>query len=328
MFDVVTIGDSIQDIFLVPRKEEFIKPNLQKKADEPLLCFGRGEKIVVEEVFYDIGGSACNVAVGLSRIGLNSAIISAVGDDQKAVKIEKKLAVEKVSLEYFKKIKKIETSFSIILLYEKERTILVYRGLKDYSKLKIASNLKTNWLYVGPLGFNFESIYHQVISCVCEKNIKLAINPGNLQIEKDKEVLNSILNVASILFLNREEAQEILKMPKYALPKDLLINLHKLGPEIVVMTDGKKGAYCYDGTTCWQGDPFPAQRVEVTGAGDAFASGFLAGIINNIDTKESLKWGLVDSASVVGKIGAQTNLLTKSKIIKDLNKIRLPIYKI
>jgi len=327
MFDVITIGDCTEDIFLTPGGLGVKYEMSSGRTHAPVLCFGRGEKVAVEDVYYDIGGSACNSAVGLARLGFKTAIVAAAGKDEKADKIRQMLSKEFFSTNYLKIIKSMETSFSIVLAYQGERTILIFRGLKDYAQLQVP-NVQTKWLYIGPLGHNFAKIYQQAISLACEKNIKIAVNPGGLQIEKGADALSPILRVASILFVNKEEAEQLTHLSGYHEVKDLLICLKNLGPEIVAITDGKKGAYCFDGDQMFKSDIFPAQRKEATGAGDAFACGFLAAILEGLPIIDALKWGIVNSAFVVEEVGAQTKLRTKRQIIKVLQTTHFTVLKV
>ena len=91
--------------------------------------------------------------------------------------------------------------------------------------------------------------------------------------------------------------------------KDLLLGLSKLGPEIIVITDKNKKISAYDGKKKYFLIPHKIKVVERTGAGDAFASRFVAGLIVGKSIKESLKLGLRESESVIKYFGAKNNLL-------------------
>lgn len=332
MYDVIAIGDATRDIFITPIPEEIdlIKPKSPAEHVERFICFEYGEKVTVENAQFDIGGSACNVAVGLHRLGLKAAFVGGLGEDENAQDILGRLEKEGVETKFVKSFKKVKSSFSVILSFKSERTIFVYHGLEDYGKLKIPQNLKANFIYLGPLGRGYEKLYQEAIALAAEKNFKIVLNPGSLQIRAGKEKLASILRVCQILFVNKEEAEKLVESYSstllttggYPVEKSLLENLKKLGPEIVVITDGPKGAYVYDGKEMLKAPPFPHHRVELTGAGDAFSSAFLAAQILGEDLRTSLKWGLINGALAVEKVGAQTNLATKSKIEKLILKVR------
>jgi sugar/nucleoside kinase (ribokinase family) len=339
MYDIVTIGDVVSDLFIKPRELKVVCPAgrlKEKTCFEPVLCLRYGDKIPIEDIHYDIGGSAANVAVGLARQGFKVGLIARVGKDTEGEEIFSKLQKSGVSTRFVIKMKEIKTNFSVIFSYKGERTILVYRGLSDYSLLKPPLNLKTKWFFVGPLGEGYEKLYNQIASLVATKNIKLALNPGTIQIAEGG--LKEILRITEILFVNKEEAEKILKIRSPAQPKELLSGLKKMGPEIVIITDGSEGAYCvakrfpseargsysFDGKEYLKIGAFKAKREEVTGAGDAFSSGVLGALILKKDIRQALSWGIVNSASVIEKIGAQKGLLSIPQIEKNLKKAPYP----
>jgi len=327
MFDIITLGDAVSDLFIKPEELSIMCPASKIKERtcfEPVLCLGYGEKISIEDIHYDIGGSAANVAVGLARQGFKVGFIGAVGRDSKGAEILARLKEEGVSPRFLKKIKEIKTNFSLIFSYKGERTILVYRGLVDYSQISIPKNLSTKWLFIGPLGEGFEKLYSQIISLVCQKNIKLALNPGRIQIKKGGSALKEILPVSKVLFLNKEEAEEICLTKRPALLKDLLASLKAMGPEIIFITDGSEGAYSFDGEEYLKISAYRADRKEVTGAGDAFSAGALGALVLGKDTKEALQWGVINSASVIEKIGAQNGLLSLPQIQRRLKGAPYP----
>jgi len=326
MFDVVTIGDAVSDIFIRPSELSVTCPMGRirgKTCFEPVICLPYGDKIPISEIHYDIGGSAANVAVGLSRLGFNTGFIGAVGKDQNGQKIISRLEKEGVKTKWVKQGKDVQTNFSLIISYKGERTILVYRGLEDYSQLELPKVLNTKWLYVGPLGEGFEKLYSAIISKVAEKNIKLSLNPGTLQIESKAE-LKRILRVAEIVFVNKEEAEEIVGLSRPALVKDLLKALKQYGAKVVVITDGAEGAYSFDGEEFLHISAYQAKRKEVTGAGDAFSTGCLGALVLGKDVREGLRWGVINSASVIEKNGAESGLLNISQIERRLNRAPNP----
>lgn len=325
MYDIVTIGDVVSDLFIKPKELAVMCPAgrlKEKTCFEPVLCLRYGDKIPIEDIHYDIGGSAANVAVGLARQGFKVGLMTRVGKDTEGEEIFSKLQKSGVSTRFVIKMKEIKTNFSVIFSYKGERTILVYRGLSDYSLLKPPPNLKTKWFFVGPLGKGYEKLYNQIASLVATKNIKLALNPGTIQITEGR--LKEILRVTEILFVNKEEAEKILKIRLPAQAKELLSGLFKMGPEIVFITDGSEGAYSFDGKEYLKIGAFKAKREEVTGAGDAFSSGVLGALILGKDIRQALSWGIVNSAKVIEKIGAQKGLLSIPQIEKNLKKAPYP----
>lgn len=316
MFDVITIGDCVNDIFITPCSSHFCSKQINMQGDK--LMIRHGDKISVDEIYNSLGGSAANVAVGLTRLGLKTTIISSVGKDQIGEEIKAKLGEELVDTSLLKTLS-TKTSTSIIIIFDKERTVFIYRGLKDYGKLKLPKNLHTSWIYLGPVSNEYSINYNQLISLSCEKNVQIALNPGNRQIEKGKNDLMRILKVTKVLILNLQEALDLTELPTFTDIKKLLLVIKNFGPQTVIITDGKNGAYAFDGEEYWKVDIYSSVTVvEPTGAGDAFSSGFLASYIEEGDLKEALKWGIINSTMVIENYGAQTNLQTKNKIEKLL----------
>lgn len=323
-FDLITFGACAQDIFLQPHPDSLLVPRGEKSFSHPMLCMGYGEKIIVDDVYYDIGGSACNVAVGASRLGLKTAIISARGDDFAGNLVKERLTKENVGQYYLKKIKNIKTSFSVIINYRGERTIFVYHGLKDYSKLTIPAALPARYLYLGPIGNGYSFAYRQAIALASERNIGIVLNPGAIQIKERPAILFSLLRVTKILILNREEALELSGGSPAAPAKILLSELSKKGPEIVVITDGDNGVYASDGHNFFRLPASRTQLLDATGAGDAFSSGFLACWLKQGSLQGALRWGILNSTLAIERLGAQKGLLTAreiNKLLKTTSKL-------
>ena len=95
---------------------------------------------------------------------------------------------------------------------------------------------------------------------------------------------------------------------------ELLEHLRELGPKIVVITDGQKGSYAYDGAKKYYLNIFDAPIVERTGCGDAFGSGFTAALAYGGDVKEAMRWGNVNASGVIQYVGAQKGLYTREEI--------------
>ena len=98
----------------------------------------------------------------------------------------------------------------------------------------------------------------------------------------------------------------------------LIRTLWKAGPATVVLTDGKRGAYAFDGGSIYTVGSFPAHKVETTGAGDSFAAAFMAARMRGKNLSDCLQWGAVNSASVIAVVGPQPGLLRRAEIERRL----------
>jgi len=322
--DVITMGDCMRDTFLFPSIEEMEKPVSHEKIQsdekfEEFLVFGLGDKITISEVDFSFGGTAGNVAVGLAKQGYKTSIISAVGSDGE--ELIDWLKKKNVSTENLKIYKNEKTSFSMIVSYKGERTIFVYHAFGPDS-FRLPEKLNTNWLYLGPMAKGYERIFNSVTNQVIKNDLKVAINPGSVQIDAGAQSFGGLLKLISVIFLNRQEAQKLSGLSGVPAIKDIAKIINAAGPQIVVITDGKEGAYVYNATDFLKVGAYPGHRLDATGAGDAFASAFLGGLLKDLTLRDCLKWGVVNSASVIEKVGAQEGLLSAAVIARRAKEYR------
>lgn len=313
MFDLVTIGDIKLDTFvLVP--EASVQCSL--KMPDCQLCLDYGKKIPVELVDSQIAGSAPNVAVGLSRFKFKTAIISMMGKDGTRQMAKDTLKRENVSSRFIITHQKAKSGFAVVLNYHGERTILAAHARCLY---RLPSNLPTKWLYLSELGTGYENIFRQIAALRRKKKIGLAFNPGAVQIAEKKQGFLALIGLSDLLFVNREEAQEITGEQSNEIHR-LSTALYLRGAKHIIITDGKAGAYDFDGKKLRHCPAFPGKLIEATGAGDAFASGFIGALLHGNSSAEALRWGSVNAASVIGYVGPQKGLLSDREIRKRLKK--------
>lgn len=320
-FDVVTIGDAILDTFLsLEHASEFAR--LRKETDE--ICIKEGAKVLIDDAQFLLGGNASNVAVGLSRLGLQVGLFAELGDDEFSEKLIKALKSEHVDLSHTIHTRDAPSTFSVILNLLGDRVAFVRHVHREH-KFDFSS-LQTNWVYLTSFGKNWRHVYAQVAEMAKAKRIKLAFNPGSAQIHEGRESFADVLAVADILFINRDEAEIILhgKIPEKSLKEteqNLLFRIQRMGPKTVVMTDGENGAYCMtNASELLHQKALPTKIVEKTGAGDGFASGFLAAIFQGKEYQEALVWGAAESASVLEKVGGEAGLLTKEEMERKIQQ--------
>ena len=149
-------------------------------------------------------------------------------------------------------------------------------------------------------------------------NTLLAFNPGTPQLKDGYEGIRGILETTNILFVNKDEAQEIVESydgTKIDNIKELLKKLQTLGPKIVVITDGENGSFAINekGEFFTQ-DIVKTTIVEKTGAGDAYASGFLAAMLSNLPIQTAMKWGTLNASATMAILGAQNGLLSRKEM--------------
>ena len=305
-FDVVCVGNAKIDSFLTLHEAN---NHLRFAQDSNELCIKFGEKITVDKAEILLGGNAANVAVGASRLGLNVGLVAEIGIDEFAQKIINTLTKEKVDISNVKQTEGQQSSFSTIINFKGERTIFSehVKRAHDFN----FENISTKWVYLTSLGEEWIGAYNKTVDFIKNFKARLAFNPGTLQISAGKKSIENVLYISDVLFVNKEEAEQILNVKDQKSNINSLLNeLQELGPKIVVITDGKNGSFTIDnkGNISKKGI-IETQVVEKTGAGDAYSSGFLSALINNKSIDEAMNLGTKNSASVIEKVGAQAGLL-------------------
>lgn len=315
-FDIVTIGNAIIDLFLLVHDAN-LSMRVNKESSE--FCLKAGEKIEVDRCDLMIGGNATNAAVGLARAGFSASLIAEVGDDEFADRITKTLSKERVDTSNVIRTKNAASSMTVGINFQGERTLFVEHVKRAHNF--IFDDIETQWVYLTSLGNEWKMAYQRVVEFVEKKKALLAFNPGTIQVQAGYTAIADALRVTDILFVNKEEAAKILSI-KYKISsiKELLVGLQKLGPKVAVITDGKNGSYALDQDgNIYSLGVFPTSDVvEKTGAGDAYASGFMSAILKGVGVKEAMRWGTVSAASVIEKTGAQQGLLTREEIMQKL----------
>jgi sugar/nucleoside kinase (ribokinase family) len=288
-----------------------------------------GSKVEVKNLIFSTGGGATNTAVTFSRQGLKTAALFKIGKDRAGEEIFDELKRENVSIMAVIDWKG-STAYSTILISPNgERTILVYRGTSDeLTHEEIPFNrLKTRWAYISPGGIDFWLV-NDLVNHFYKNGVAIAINPSKKLIEKKLTGLSNILSKAKVVILNREEAAYLTGI-NYQREKSIFKELDRAVPGIAVMTDGERGVLASDGHKIYHTGVFKEKKVvDRTGAGDAFGSGFVAGLIHRKEgcekglcrpdnIKYAIRLGSANATSVIEHISAKTGILTKIEFEKN-----------
>ena len=310
LYDVICVGSASLDIFL--ESQHF-------KAAKTKHCFlidGRSclefdRKIEINNVIWQSGGGATNCGVGFARFGFKTAILTKIGRDFVGRQILAELRKEKgLELSLIKKSKKAKSGLSVILLAPTgQKTIMVFRGaVPRFSNKEIDCwrKLQAQWFMITSMGGNLKLI-RRIIRWAKNHQSYVAFNPGSAELERKKRLL-PLLKRTDVLFLNFKEGKA-LTGGKDA--KETARKLFKLGPKVVVLTLGRKGALAFDGKKMYQVNTKDVKVVDATGAGDAFSTGFLAKFIKTGNIVDALKVGSANAHSVIQHFGAKTGLKYK-----------------
>lgn len=309
-YDFVALGDITSDAFIKLKDAEEIVNHGTRE-----LCVRFGEKVPFEEVTEVIAvGNAANAAVSAARIGLSSALIGWVGNDDNGKKTLAQLKKQGVSDEFMTTEDGKHTNYHYVLMFGPERTILIKHESFSY---KLPANLEPpKYIYFSSISESSKDFHHEVAAYIkAHPETKLVFQPGTFQIKLGIKELADLYAVTEIFFCNKEEAQTILGSTDSDVKK-LMEGIRALGPKIVVVTDGPKGSNILDESGAWHIPmyPDPAPPISRTGAGDATASTTVAYIIKGMSPHDALMRGLINAASVVQGIGAQTKLLTDREV--------------
>lgn len=301
-YDVITLGGATLDVFVKTKNE------IRKHEHHLDIAYHLGEKVLIDNLVFSTGGGGTNCAVAFSRLGLKTAFLGAVGNDNNGKIILADLKKEKV--DFLGKVKKGNSGYSVILPGKDDRTILVYKGVANSlsSKDVDIKKLKTKWLYVSTLlGEGFETSL-KIIESLKKQGVFIAMNISMYLAKQGIDALSTLLKYIDIIILNKEEAYTLTSMHTLS---DVFVDFSKHTDALIVVTDGHNGVYaCYNKKKYFKKIK-PITPVDTTGAGDAFASGFLYGIIKGKSIPASLDYGHKEALSVLQEIGAKNNLLRK-----------------
>ena len=250
----------------------------------------------------------------MKKIGASEA------DIENAKKILEELKKEKV--EFIGNFGDDMTGYSIVLdSIEDDRTILTYKGVNDhlcFEKIKKAK-LQTKWFYFSSMINESYTTLEKLSEFAQKKGILIAFNPSSYLAKKGMHFVKKIIQNTNVLILNMEEANLLLGMVN-AKPEFLLKGLHFANPKYVIITNGNKGVHAYDGKTAYFIPSHHVKVVETTGAGDAFASAFIASLIKTNNFKKSLKIAMVNAESILMHKGAKNKLLKWNEAVNAISK--------
>lgn len=321
MFDVVTVGDSIVDVFVTPSTDD---PNITIKNETEEAVITIGAKIPVETSSFSLGGNATHVAIGMSRLGFRAALAAELGTDEFAEKILKDLEKEKVAKDLLIQTDGAASTFTVSLSLGKDRTTFVRHV--DRNHAYNFDTISAQWVYLTSMGDTWQDTYQRTVDFVKKSGARLMFNPGSMQMKAGADAFADVTKICDVLIVNKEEAERILYGK--VLPHEqqepvesLLFRLTRLGPKIAVITDGENGSWAIDKTgKVYAQACFPEKVTEKTGAGDAFSTGFLGALVVGKDTQTALLWGTADAAGVVSKHGGQQGLLTMNALLSKIQE--------
>lgn len=306
--DVVCIGDTVVDAFI-----KLSVGHIQETAHGSEVCLPYGMKIPFDEVYIlPAVGNSANASVSAARLGLKSALLTSLGNDDYGTDCLKHLEEEHVLTDFIRREDGKKTNYHYVLWKGDDRTILI-KHEEFTPTLPEMGNPK--WLYLSSLGKHTLPFHFDIIEYM--KNhpgTKLAFQPGTFQLGYGNEIAE-LYKTTEVVCMNKEEAEGLLKKEGVTM-KELLDGLGELGPKTVIITDGHQGSYMKYDNTYFNMPIYPdiAPPLERTGAGDAFFSTFISYLAKGYDAPYAIQRAPINSMNVVQHIGAQEGLLSEEKV--------------
>tara|TARA_Y100000741_G_scaffold327380_1_gene279968 strand:+ start:84 stop:1013 length:930 start_codon:yes stop_codon:yes gene_type:complete len=306
---ILGIGNAIVDV-ICKVDENFLTQNSLTKSTMKLIFDENEFKKLLSNLKIEktvSGGSVANSIVGLSQLGNKVGFIGKVNDDDLGIKYEEGLTKENVEYFYSKKKEQLPTGTCLILITpDSERTMCTFLGTagkinENDVDINAVKNSKITFLegYLWDEG-DPKSAFDKAI----QNSNKVAMSLSDLFcVERHKpHFLDLVKNKLDITFANEQEIMSLIDAKNF----DEVIQFSKNLKKLIVLTRGEKGSIAINNdeiTEC--GVLEKLKIVDLTGAGDLFAAGFLHGIVNNLSTKESLEKGTEMSSKIIQQIGAR-----------------------
>jgi len=307
---ILGIGNAIVDV-ICKVEDDFLSKNNLTKSTMKLVDETEFEKLLsnlkIEETIS--GGSVANSIVGLAQLGNTVGFIGKVNDDALGSKYEEGLKKEKVKYFYSKKKEKLPTGTCLILITpDSERTMCTFLGTagkinEDDVDINAIKNSEITFLE----GYLWdEGDPKKAFDKAIQNSNKVAMSLSDLFcVERHKkQFLDLVKNKLDITFANEQEILSLTQAKKF----DEVIAFAKQLKKIIVITRGEKGSVAiYKNEVVECESQKNLKVIDLTGAGDLFAGGFLHGYINKLSIKQSLEKGTEMSSKIIQKIGARLN---------------------
>ena len=306
---ILGIGNAIVDV-ICKVDEDFLDKNKLTKSTMKLIFDEKEFKNLLSNLKIEktvSGGSVANSVVGLSQLGNKVGFIGKVCDDDLGAKYEEGLKNENVEYFYSKKKEELPTGTCLILVTpDSERTMCTFLGTAGkINENDVNSDIITNSEVILLEGYLWDEgdpkkAFDKAISSA--KKVAMSLSDQFCVDRHKPHFLDLVKNKLDITFANEQEILSLIDAKSF----DDVISFGKELGKIIVVTRGDKGAIAIKGNEVSEcGIKEGLKVVDLTGAGDLFAAGFLHGYINNLSLKDSLEKGTEMSAKVIQQIGAR-----------------------
>ncbi len=306
---ILGIGNAIVDVICKVDDDFITKHDLTKGTMKLIFDENQFKKILsnltIEKTVS--GGSIANSIVGLSQLNNEVGFIGKISDDELGNKYEEGMRNENVDFLYKKKNENLPTGTCLILITpDSERTMCTYLGIAgkiDEGDINLDSLKKSDVVFLegylwdeGPPRKAFEK------AITNSKKVAMSLSDQFCVDRHKSSFLNLVKNKIDITFANENEIMSLINAKDFA----EVVSFGKEIKKLLIITRGEKGAICIDGKNTYEIDSLKGLKIiDLTGAGDLFAAGYLHGYINNFSQQECLKKGTEMSAKIIQQIGAR-----------------------
>ena len=305
---ILGIGNAIVDV-ICKVEDHFLSENNLTKSTMKLVDETEFKKLLsnlkIEETIS--GGSVANSIAGLSQLGNKVGFIGKVNDDNLGKKYEEGLKKENVEYFYSKKKEELPTGTCLILITpDSERTMCTFLGVAGKINEK---DVDVNAVKKSEISFLEGYLWDEgdpkkAFNKVIQNSNKVAMSLSDLFcVERHKShFLELVKNKLDITFANEQEITSLVDAKNF---EDVISFSKNLG-KLIIVTRGEKGSLAVNGNEVFECNVQKDLKIiDLTGAGDLFAGGFLHGYVNNLSIRESLEKGTEMSSKIIQQIGAR-----------------------
>ena len=300
---IVVVGEIRQDIYLSQISGFELEYSAENKAYNKLWL---DQELFAKRIEATIGGSAANVATALARWGVEPIVLSQLGTDWLGNHLLQNLDSENINTNFINLESSVSTNCAF-RFYDRgliRQSVVSYKepfGNIDLDKINFKG---VDWLFCSSMLGNFD-LLDRIFRKATDAGVKIMFNPGLEEIKNMKKTWG-LLEDVEVLLVNREEAIKMLKEPAL---EEAVRKLTAFVP-LAIITDSEEGLIASDRKSIWRAGVYqPAQIIDRTGVGDAFASGFLFKYAQSGDIAKAVTHGSANAASVVSQLGAQAGIL-------------------
>lgn len=352
---IITIGSSVVDIISVIADNAIERVTLQNLTAS-FLMLEEGRKVEAESISDHVGGGAANAAVSFKRQGFDVDVLSILGKDLNAEKILARFREESIGTGLLVQLPDAQSGSSIILSsHDRNAAIFTYRGanaLLTRDKVMAVDFSRYGAAYITSLSGESEQCFELLITRAQEANCFVVANPGIRQLASRAQEFAGLCQHFDLISINRVEMETLLpellslrhgpidiafaenleNLPpllegglkfaakKFPLEKALAV-LHQLGPGKILLTDGKEGAYYFDGDALYWCGTTNVTPMATAGAGDAFTSTFVGQLLAGNPPQQALVAATINAGSVISVVDTQSGLLPKVALQQKVSAI-------